>query len=387
MKLTMPRDALASAAAWATATARAGNRPAAPALAGLLLTADEDGTVTAAGYDYEVSATAALAAETGEPGRALIPARLLTQAAASLPEAAEVTLTCDGTFATLAAGRVSYRLMLLPHEEFPALPEAGEQFAGFGADYLAAALAQAATAASTDDTLPALTCLHVSLDGGHPALAGKPAAGVATFAATDRYRLAVVTCPYTTAAETAPGALLIPARPLLAAVRKPAAATVTLAGAGNGTIALATPGRQVTIRHLPAEFPAYARLIPAEAEVSATVTAGLGELIPALKRAAVIAVKGMPVRLAASAGALHLQAGTGDDTLAEDITADTAGDPFPFGLSPRYLLDALTAIAASGARTARIALTRPARPVLIEPAAPPGPVACRHILMPVKSAG
>jgi DNA polymerase-3 subunit beta len=204
VKLTTTRDALARAAAWATATARVGNRPATPVLGGLLLAAGADGTVTAAGYDCEVSATATLAAEVGEPGRALIPARLLAQAAASLPAADEVTLTSDGTFATLAAGRVSYRLMLLPHEEFPAPPETGLPFAEFGAGYLAAAVAQAATAASTDDTLPALTCLHVSLDGGPAALAGKPAvAGVATIAATDRYRLAVVTCPYTTTGQAA----------------------------------------------------------------------------------------------------------------------------------------------------------------------------------------
>jgi DNA polymerase-3 subunit beta len=145
----------------------------------------------------------------------------------------------------------------------------------------------------------------------------------------------------------------------------------------------------VTIRHLAAEFPAFAKLIPAEDEVSAAVTADLGELIPALKRAAVIAVKGMPVRLTASAGGLHLEAGTGDDAaLAEDITAETAGEPFPFNLNPGYLLDALGTVAASGATAARLAVTQPGKPVLITPAEQTaGPVACRHILMPIRNAG
>ena len=191
MKLTAPPEVLAAVCGWVTATARLGKlAPISPVLAGLDLTAADDGTHTVTGFDYQISATARLSAEVGEPGRTLIPARLLTEAVRALP-AQPVDLAADGTRITLSAGRVTYTLLPLPHEEYPALPAPGTPAAEFGSDGLAAAVAQAITAASRDDTLPALTCVHLTLDGQ----------GTATLAATDRYRLAVATCPYTPAAD------------------------------------------------------------------------------------------------------------------------------------------------------------------------------------------
>src|SRR5512146_1267760 len=85
VKTVIPQEVLAAVTAWATSTARLGRAPVTPVLAGLLLNASADGTLTAAAYDYETSALATAAAEVGEPGRALISAGLLKEAAAMLP--------------------------------------------------------------------------------------------------------------------------------------------------------------------------------------------------------------------------------------------------------------------------------------------------------------
>jgi len=86
VKVTAPQDVLAAVTGWVAATAATGvSGPLSPVLGGMLLTAAADGTLTAARFGYDASATAALAAETGEPGTALLGARLLAQAAASLP--------------------------------------------------------------------------------------------------------------------------------------------------------------------------------------------------------------------------------------------------------------------------------------------------------------
>jgi len=382
MKLTTRQEPLAAVTAWATATARIGTtRLPSPVLAGLLLTAAADGTLTVAAYDYETSALARVTgAETGEPGRALIPARMLTQAAASLPAGTDVTITTDGTRATIIAGQVTYTLLMLPDDEFPALPEPGEPAATFGADFLAAAVAQVLTAASHDDTLPALCCVHLTLDGN----------GTATLAATDRYRLAAVTCPYTPAGDGAPpGPVLIPARELAAAVKQPEAATVSLALPGGTLAAFTTAGRHVTVRTIAAEFPAYATLIPEGDAIEATVTAGLADLAAAVKRAAVVAERDTPVRLGfPGPGVMHIEAGTGDEAAyTEDIPAETGGDPSGIAFKPAFLLDALAAVAATGAERVRFALTGPARPALITLAEPGGPVTARHVLMPIRGTG
>ena len=295
-----------------------------------------------------------------------------------LPANHDVTITTDGTRAVITAVQVIYTLPLLPPEEFPLLPEPGEPLATFGADHLATAVIQAVVAASRDDTLPALCCVHLTLDGK----------GTATLAATDRYRLAAVTCPYTPCGAAPPGSVLIPARDLAAAVKRPETATVTLALSG-GIAALTADARQVTVRTVAAEFPDALRFIPAGDEIKAAVTADTAILAAAVKRAAVVAQRDTPVRLTPAPGAMHIEARTGDEAAyADDIPATLDGDPFSIAFKPAFLLDALATVAATGADTARLALTGPARPALITPAeSPPGPVACRHVLMPVKTAG
>lgn len=387
MKTTIPQEVLAAVTAWATGTARTGRAPVTPVLAGLLLTATPgDGTLTVTAYDYQTSATAHAGAETGEPGRVLVSAALLKEAAAMLPAGRGVTIATEGPYATLTAGSVAYRLMLLPADEFPALPGPGEPAAEFGAAYLAAAVAHAVTAASRDDTLPALTCVQVTLDGE----------GTATFAATDRYRLAVATCPYTIPGMDGqrprgqePATVLVPAHTLAAAVKRPGTATVTLALPG-GIAALATDDRQVTMRLGAGEFPRWATLIPDAAAVKAAVTVELATLAEAVKRAAVVAEREAPVRLGIADSEISIESGTGDEAqYGEAITARLDGDPMRVCFNPAYLLDALGAVAATGATSARIALTGETRPALITPDSPPegSAVTCRHVLMPVRNAG
>src|SRR5579871_5080781 len=57
VKLTMPGDALAAATGWVSAVARPA-KAYLPALAGIMLTAGPDGTVTVAGTDWQTTATA-----------------------------------------------------------------------------------------------------------------------------------------------------------------------------------------------------------------------------------------------------------------------------------------------------------------------------------------
>lgn len=393
MKLTIPAEELAAAANWVTAAA-VPDRPTSPALAGLLLDA-ADGTLTLTGYDYETSAVARLAAQVGEPGRALISARILSLAAASLPDdLLGATIATDGTRAVLTAGPVTYTLMLLPPGEFPALPEPGPPVGEFAAGDLASAVAQVVPAAGRDDTLPVILHVHLSLDGK----------GTATLAATDRYRIAIATCPYTPADPGAgpPDPVLIRARDLAGVMRKPAGTTVTAgldggrAGGGGtpsgpGTIALVTGDRRVTMR-LGADigkFPRVGAFIPDPDSIKASVTVDVAALSAAVKRAALVAARNTPVRLTPADGALHIDAGTGDEAgYAEDVRAQFDGEPCPIAFNPAYFLDALNAVAAAGASTARIDLTEPSKPALITPAADlPGPVASRHVLVPIRSAG
>lgn len=384
MKLTVPRDTLAALVSWATAAASIGQPDGiTPILAGIMLTADATGNLTIARYGHEASASVRADAEVGEPGRVLLPARMLDKVAAALPAGTPVELAFDGTRVTLDAGGAQFALLALPPAEYPALPAEPPEFAAeFGADHLAAAAGIAATAtASPADALPALTGVRVELDGN----------GTATLAATDRYRLAVATCPYTRGTAE-PGAALIPARELLAALRHPAAATVRLAITPN-VASLASDGRHVTIRQLDHDkFPAIAHHIAEAGKgTTATAVAEVAALAAAVKRAAVVAAKDTPARFrftAEGGGGARIESGTGDEaTHAATVPLKLDGDPIDIAFRPGYLLDGLAAVAATGSAEVRIAMSTPKKPALITPAKADRPGGCTYVLMPVRAAG
>jgi len=383
MKLTMPRDVLAAMTAWATASASIGMPDGmTPVLAGLMLTAEPGGTLTAARFGYEASATARADAEVGEPGRVLVSARMVTQVTAALPARTPVEVAFDGTRVTLDAGNVRYALMALPPGEYPELPaEPPEHAAEFDPAELAAAVGIAAAAtAPPSDALPRLTCVHVTLDGN----------GTATLTATDRYRLAVVTCPYTAGLDSAPAEALIPARELSAALKRGGAAPVRLA-ITPGAASLASDGRHVTIRQLAEEFPKVAQLIPDPKDATTTATADVAALAAAVKRAAVVAEGDTPARFRFTpegTGGVHIESGTGDEaSLTATVPLTIEGDPLAIAFRPRFLLDALAAITATGSGTARLAMIAPDKPAVITPAEPGGAVGCTYAVMPVRQAG
>jgi DNA polymerase-3 subunit beta len=375
VKLTMPRDVLAAVTGWVAATARPAKNPLSPALAGIMLTAAADGTVTVAGTDWQTSAVARASAEVGEPGRALIPARMLPAVLAALPARQPVDLAFDGTRVTVAAGAVRYTLLALPDGDYPELPAPGEHAAEFDAKALAAAVADVAAAAGKDDTLPVLTCVRLALDGK----------GTATLAATDRYRLAVATCPYAPGPAVAPAEALIPARDLAAVVKRPGDAPVRLALTSE-TAAFSTADRHVTMRLFSGEFPNVTRHLPDPKAITTTVTADVATLAAALKRAAVVTERDTPARLAFTGSSVTVESGTGDDaSYTETVPATLDGEPLTIAFKPGYLLDGLAAVTGTGHTAARLAMTSPVKPAVITPA--DGEPGFTYVLMPVKYAG
>ena len=100
MKFRVERDVLAEAVSW---TARSlSPRPPVPVLAGLLIKA-ENGTLSLASFDYEISARLEIPAEVLEEGTILVSGRLLADICRSLPSA-PVEVATDGSKVTLTWG-------------------------------------------------------------------------------------------------------------------------------------------------------------------------------------------------------------------------------------------------------------------------------------------
>ncbi|HWM59126.1 MAG TPA: DNA polymerase III subunit beta [Pseudonocardia sp.] len=387
MKFRVERDVLADAAAWVVRSLPA--RPPVPVLGGVLIEASggPDGDrLVVSGFDYETSARVELDATIGDPGRVLVSGRLLADITRALPSK-PVDLVVDGSRAAISCGSSRFSLPTMPVEDYPQLPAMPQVAGTVPADRLAEAVGQVAVAAGRDDTLPMLTGIRLEIDGAR-----------LTFAATDRFRLAVRELDWSPEDSEQSTAVLIPAR-TLAEVAKTLGGTGTVAlalSAGDGMLGVSGGGRRATTRLLDADFPRFRQLIPDEHRSVAVLE--VATLVEAIKRVALVTDRAAQVRMEFGADGLRLAAG-GDDvgSAEEELHCELEGEPLAVAFNPGYLLDALGSL---HTERAQLTFTTPTRPAMVRPvagaastdpdapAAPAEPVPGHlHLLMPVRLPG
>jgi DNA polymerase-3 subunit beta len=118
MQLTIESTNLAAALAQVQGAASASSMM--PVLTGVLIES-ANGRVQISATDLERFAACGTTCESTEPGRAVLPARLLADITRSLP-AGDVEITATGAKATVQAGRNKWDLAVMPAEDFPEWP-------------------------------------------------------------------------------------------------------------------------------------------------------------------------------------------------------------------------------------------------------------------------
>jgi DNA polymerase-3 subunit beta len=357
VEFELERDAFAEAVAW---TARGlPSRPAVPVTAGLVLEV-ADGAMIVSGFDFEVLNRVELPVTDKSPGRVLVSGRLLAEIARALPPK-DVRVAVEGNRLAVRCGSARFNLPLMHVEDYPAVPELPASSGVVRGDVFATAISQVTAAASRDETLPMLTGVRMEI--GAEAL---------TFAATDRYRLAERSIPWTPTEMFGPAsgtAVIVAAKTLADAAKSLGSASEVVLSMGHaadtGFLGFSAGGRQTLTRLLDGEFVKYASLWPAE--VTTTVELEVAELVSALKRVALVAQRFSPVRLAFSDHTVQLSAEAEDESSAEEeLEVGVTGEPLAIGFNAGYLLDGLTALTTP---RATLSLTAPGRPGVITPLA------------------
>ncbi len=384
MQLKVERDAFTDAVVWTARSLPA--RPPMQVLLGLLLDVADD-ALSVSGFDYEVSSQVDLDVTVGEPGRVLVPGRLLADIVRSLP-AQPVELRLDGTRVVLTCGPARFTLPTLPVEDYPTLPAMPPTSGTLAGGAFAEAVGQVALAAGRDDTLPVLTGVRLEIEGD-----------TITMAATDRYRLAVRTLAWRPQDPSVSTTALVPARTLAETARALGGGDevlLSLSGAGSneGMIGFSGGGRRTTSRLLEGEFPKYRSLLPSQSEAIASLETA--PMVEAVRRVALVAARNAPVRLSLSPEGVVLEAGGADDAQASesldctwsDDGSASAEQPFQIAFNPQYLIDGLQAV--DSERTA-LSFTGPTRPAVLtaggtEPDSSV-PADYRYLLMPVRLSG
>lgn len=371
-----------------------------PAQHAVLIEADDTG-LTLRTHDWEtaVSITVPTATVT-QPGASLLPLAQLTKSLKAMM-AGETKATAARTTVTLAGDllttdHLTVPLAALPIGEFTPAKAPAPIAAHLDAQDLYRQLQRVIPAACTDDTLPTLTAVQMTLEGH-----------TLTLSATDRYRFAVADVPATpnpdhpATTPEHPLTALIPASVLTRIAKHLKTCTGPVAIAfGTPELTLTVGDTTLTIQPREGTLPGCAALFPTT--VNTSLTLDRPTALRALKKcAALIAAsgeRGSPVTLRwDETGTLTLAPRIGEpDDLARikgmPLTFATLTGPTPtdreLHANPAFLADALVAFDATDTLTLHLrdpkAGSTNVPPLLLTTNPSPTGGDYRHLLMPVR---
>ncbi|KZE93808.1 DNA polymerase III subunit beta [Agromyces sp. NDB4Y10] len=327
-----------------------------PILSGVLIQANDDGLVLSS-FDYEVSSRTEIKADVEEPGTVLVSGRLLAEIAGRLPNA-PVKVSTEESRISVTCGSASFTLLSMPVEEYPSIPEIGEQTGLVPAEEFASAVSQVAVAASRDDVTPVITGVQLEVRDNNVSLV-----------ATDRYRVAIREIEWDGGGVAGEGVdaltALVPARTLQEVGK-------TFGHSGNLSIAITSRDdreliafsadrKTVTSLLIKGNFPPVRRLFPETVDNYAVMNTA--ELIEATRRVALVLEREAALRYTFTADGLTLEAiGSEQAQASESIDAILTGDETVVSLKPQFLLDGLQAVPSEFVRISFTKTENPNKP-------------------------
>ncbi|MCK8610738.1 DNA polymerase III subunit beta [Agromyces sp. C10] len=354
MKFQVNRDVFSEAVSFAVKLLP--QRTTLPILSGVLIQANDDGLVLSS-FDYEVSSRTEIKADVEEPGTVLVSGRLLAEIAGRLPNA-PVKVSTEESRISVTCGSASFTLLSMPVEEYPSIPEIGEQTGLVPAEEFASAVSQVAVAASRDDVTPVITGVQLEVRENNVSLV-----------ATDRYRVAIREIEWDGGGVAGEGVdaltALVPARTLQEVGK-------TFGHSGNLSIAITSRDdreliafsadrKTVTSLLIKGNFPPVRRLFPETVDNYAVMNTA--ELIEATRRVALVLEREAALRYTFTAEGLTLEAiGSEQAQASESIDAILTGDETVVSLKPQFLLDGLQAVPSEFVRISFTKTENPNKP-------------------------
>lgn len=279
------------------------------------------------GTDNEITVRTYLDVEASEEGKAVIPAKLTSDAVRKLPPGA-VTLSSDGTEAEITGSGPRFKLREMAVDDYPKITDTDIADAvTVDGSNLIKALSQVGVAASGDDARPTLTGVLFEANDENLRLV-----------ATDSYRLAVKDVPGAVAQESK----LVPYRALRELGRTVGQGPMQVA-LGERDASFVTDSGRLTVRIIDSNFPNYRQLLPDGH--SNRLIVSKAALLDAVGRAALVAEDHIPVRLAMHSGGVELSVIRQEVGEAiEHLEGEYTGEDVTIAFNTRYLTDGINAV-------------------------------------------
>ena len=351
MKFIVEQSALVDGVNWVSRSLS--TRPIKTELLGIVIDATGEQVYLSAS-DLETASKSHFQAEIKDPGKVLVPGKLLAEISRSLPNK-PITFALDGTRVLVTSGSAKFTLPTLSVDEYPNLPELPDTTGTLASDVFATAVSQVAIAAGRDDSLPTLTGVHVEINEE-----------TVTLAATDRYRLAVREIQWDPTTPNVSTSALLRARTIADAAKSlTGTKTVSISFApssSNDRLAgFAGDGKTMTSRMLDGTFPPYRHLL--DQNIISTAVVEVAPFLDSVRRVALVTDKTVPLRLDFNNNTLSLEAGAGEEAQAtEAIEILLTGEPISIAFNPVFLADGLSAV---GTKYVQISFTGPNKPAIL----------------------
>lgn len=375
MKFRVDRDTFSEAVQW---TARVlPTRPPIPILAGIRVAA-ADGELKLSSFDYEVSAESVVEAEVEEPGEVLIPGRLLAEISRALPNR-DVSFSLVDNRVDIRCGNAEFSLTRMPLEDYPQVPPQPQFQGKIDAAIFAQAVQQVVIAASSDDSLPLLTGTRIEIEGR-----------VMTLMATDRYRLSLREVEWEPVDPAFSATILVKSKMLTDVARAMVSGgeinihlTEGEEASRSSMVGFAAGGRGATSVLMDGDYPPVKRLFPDVTPME--YVCNRQELLEAVRRVSLVAERNTSVRLTFGDGHLALEAGQGDNALAqESVEMVSDSEALSTAFNPEYLQNGLSVC---DTEYVRFGFTSPTKAAVLrgqEGRDDPANDDFRYLLMPIR---
>ncbi|MBI2154137.1 MAG: DNA polymerase III subunit beta [Candidatus Rokubacteria bacterium] len=304
-----------------------------PILANVLLETEGD-TLRVTATDLAVGACVSVPAKVASAGAITLSARKLGEIVKELPAAPLSLKVQENAWVVLRCGGVSYKLVGLPPEDFPAVvPTAGPAWIPLEGKALKEMLTRTAFAMSHDESRYALNGVLFSLQSGRLRVV-----------ATDGHRLALASRPLPNGGGAATG--IVPRKAVQEVVRVLGVGEDVQVALVENQFVLRMPNFLLVARLIEGQFPNYEQVVPKGHPCRLVVSRSA--LAAALRRVSVLSEeRTKPVKVLLSPGSLKLTAQNPELGEAEEsLPVDYSGEELAIGFNSRYVLDALGAIEA-----------------------------------------
>jgi len=315
----------------------AASRNTLPILANVLIRTVED-HIQLAATDLEVGVKSVVKGEILEPGSITIPARKLADIVRELPastssgESAKVRLTTQANDRVeIDCEKAKFRIVGLTDEEFPPLPELGDDFLTIDSDILRRMIQKTAFAVSTEETRHFLNGIYFCIDSDSIKMV-----------ATDGKRLAVATKQQTESVEKEIG-VIIPTKAVNNILK-------TFADEENVKIALlenqilfATENMTLISRLIEGEYPDYKAVMSPAMSNEVKLIVDTEYLLSVIRRVSLLANPKTPsVKMESKETELRVSASTPElGEAQEQMEVKIEGGNIEIAFNARYVMDVL----------------------------------------------